>query len=748
MKNLIAFALALISFVPISFSQTYYLDTYIGNPVVVTEIGGPAHQVNQPRDLDFKPGSNELWVVNHGTGAGGSMVIFYNAGQPNQSNEYRIDSHSGHFMIYPSAIAAGDDGYWACVSEIKSTGGSSSTFMGPALWTGDTSVFARVFQSNWVAGLPLGSHLDMLHQSPFAMGIAHDSATAYWVADGHNGNICKYDFGSHHGPGYEDHSDGKIWRYEEVSFTRIPQVPSHMILDKASGWLYFVDGGPKKIKRLNINSGTIAGNLQPPNSGWEQLSGYWEVENATVEDLATLTTQPSGIDYYNNRLVVSDYTTGDIYLYSTDSGFTLLETIVTGLPGMMGIKIGPDGRIWCVNNTENKVYRLDVSPPSTDVAITSIISPLVQNFFPSFYSTNFNVCDNNISPQVEIKNTGTNTITSVELEYLIDGANAVAYLWTGTLASNNSINVTLPSSTVLNGSHLLEVRALTVNGSSDNVELNNLLMGSFRATGPAVNLPFSEEFDAITFPPDGWNYIHYNPNNEMTRVTTGGFGASTGSLKMNNYTGQENISGQKDYFMSPVINMSTSSINSLLTFNIAYAKRAANTNDTLRVLASSDCGNTWDIIYDFSGSALSTAPNTLAAFTPTATQWRTDTVFLAAYAGEPGVIFMFAFTSNFGNNIYIDDISFSDFITGIESVHSVNPIELYPNPTSGIINIILKNRGADAIGNIYSAEGKLVRNFKITENETIINLSEYRTGIYSVSIITNTNIITKRVIKH
>ena len=42
-------------------------------------------------------------------------------------------------------------------------------------------------------------------------GIAADSAKVYWVMDGHNGNICRYDFVEDHGPGYDDHSAGKIW---------------------------------------------------------------------------------------------------------------------------------------------------------------------------------------------------------------------------------------------------------------------------------------------------------------------------------------------------------------------------------------------------------------------------------------------------------------------------------------------------------------------------------------------------------
>src|SRR5688572_20916653 len=134
MKNLFSTLAACCSIALVT-AQPNCLDQYVGATVTPTVIASSTNQVNQPRDLDFKPKSNELWVANYGTTNGGSMVIIYNAGQPNQTSQYRKDSHSGHFMIYPSAIAFGDDGFWAGVSEIRSTAGPTSTFMGPALWT-------------------------------------------------------------------------------------------------------------------------------------------------------------------------------------------------------------------------------------------------------------------------------------------------------------------------------------------------------------------------------------------------------------------------------------------------------------------------------------------------------------------------------------------------------------------------------------------------------------------------------------
>lgn len=731
-------------------AQSNFLDNYIGATVTSTVVASSADFINQPRDLDFKPNSNELWICNYGNSSGGSNVIIYNAGMANQTSQYRKDTHTSHFMRYPSALAFGDDYKWAAVSEIQSTAGPTSTFMGPALWSGDTSITAKVFQNNWVSGLPLGSHLDMLHQSPFAMGIAHDSAMAYWVMDGHNGNLIKYDFVQHHGPGYDNHSAGKLWRYIDVTVTRVVNIPSHLVLDKASGWLYFIDGGPKKIKRMYTNSGTITGTLSPPSTANEPLAGYWKVEGATVEEIATLTTQPCGIDYYNGRVVVSDYTNGDIYIYNTTTTpITLLGTINTGLAGMMGVKVGPDGRIWCVNHTNNNLYRLDISPSVTDAALHSITSPQVENFPTDFYSTLFDVCDGNITPSVEIVNTGTTTVTSVDLQYTIDGGTAVTSSVTVSLAPGASQIVSLSSSSVTNGSHFLKVDITSVNGSADAVDLNNTIAGSFRAFTPALSLPVTEGFSATAFPPAGWNYVHFNPNNKMTRVTAGGFGQSVGSMKMDNYSGNTDITGQIDYLLSPLLDLTTAPSNSYLRFNVAHAKYNSASNDRLQVLLSTDCGATWSIIYDKAGTTLSTAPNITTAFTPTAAQWRKDSVSLSAWSSFNEAIFSFTTTSTFGNNVYVDDIFIGDVTAGISET-AFTSVELFPNPVSEMLRISFGEKlRHDVQANIYSADGRKAKSFLLPASGKSFSLdvSELMAGIYAVELNDGQHVYSRKLIR-
>ncbi len=55
-----------------------YLDRYLVDSLTYTVVGSSANQLNAPRDLDVKPGTNEIWVGNYGTTSGSNFVIFYN----------------------------------------------------------------------------------------------------------------------------------------------------------------------------------------------------------------------------------------------------------------------------------------------------------------------------------------------------------------------------------------------------------------------------------------------------------------------------------------------------------------------------------------------------------------------------------------------------------------------------------------------------------------------------------------------
>ena len=711
----------------------HYLDQYLNGPYNLTLIGDSADRLLSPRDLAFKPNTDELWVVNKGDLNGGTNVIFYHAGLPGQVSEYRKDSHTSHFMLLPTALAFSDIGEFATTGESQSSNGGASTFMGPVLWSTDTDIFARVFQSNWVAGAPLGSHLDMLHQSPMAMGIAHDTIEAYWVFDGYNSDICKYDFVTNHGPGYENHDNGIIYRYTDVDVQREPDVPSHIVKDKSTGWLYIVDTGHKKLIRINTNTGVVVDTLVTPGTAQETLDGYYEMNGVVQEVIDSFTTRPCGIALYDGRLIVGDYDNGNITVYDiTGSSPVMLGVIATGRQGMEGLEIGTDGKIWFVNNTDNAVYRIDPVPVVNDLAVEEITSPDIINAEKEFFSSGFNLCSTLVSPVVTIRNEGTNTQTFASLYYTIDGGSPVSYMWLGTLTSGQTASVSLPSSAVSSGKHKIVVY---VSNPNDGNPANDRKEGSFRSESPVQELPFSESFSASVFPPPGWDYVHYNPNSFIAWDTVGGFGNSAGCFVMHNYPYLEDIAGQKDYVIMPPVDLGTASLNTNFEFNVAYVKYNLAKNDKLLIYASVDCGNTWDTIYFKSGSVLSTAGLSSAYFIPTSTQWRHETISLSAYSGNPEVLFMFVTLSAGGNNLYVDDVSVNDGGVSVEEISSPASLNVFPNPASGQAGVsFYAGKNEQAAIQLSDLQGRQVMEKLIaaTEgiNSTTIDVSGLAKGIY------------------
>lgn len=363
MKMLRCLLLMLICCCSLSAIAQHPLDRYLAGTPTPTTIGTATNAgLDKPVDLEFnlKPGRrHELWVLNRDDFEGSSMSIFYHAGKPQEVIEKRKDSHRGHFMINCPAFAMSDTGDFTTVQEVlNSTGHQTETFMGPVLWTSDTSVFARYYQSNWDPFEPLGSHIDMLHQSPYAMGVAWEKDNIYWVFDGYNKNIVSYNFQTPHDIGGDDHSDGILKRYTEVRVKRVENKPSHMVIDHKTGWLYIVDNGNKRVLRMDIHSGEPSTNISNP---YEPLEEYYRVKSVTWEVfIDSGLVMPVGIDVLDGRLVVTDDNNGDIVFYNTTTGKKNAEIgrVKTGKSGIAGITIAPDSTLWYVNTTSNEVVHL------------------------------------------------------------------------------------------------------------------------------------------------------------------------------------------------------------------------------------------------------------------------------------------------------------------------------------------------------------------------------------------------------
>ncbi len=356
------------------------MDSYLSEPPTVVNVANGDQDILVPRDLDFHPDRtrNELWVINKDVfNTGGSTVRFFNPGEADMTFLYQRDPAARHFLSLPTGIAMADNGNFSTcpgVYDANGNQGTSTPFTGPTLWSADPDIYAQ----NQFG--PLGSHLDMLHVTPRSQGIAHERWNKFWIVDGTNQDVVMHDFRADHGPGNDFHGDAIIHRYPEVSITRDPNdhIVSHCVVDKHTGWLYVVDHGGQRVLRLDTRSGTPDG--APSFGPFEGYVEYLKMTNATWEVVISGGLQePAGIEVVGTHLLVSDHATGEIIIYDMANDFSEEGRLQVGA-GVMGIKVAPNGRIWCVNATQSLLIRVE---PSLNVGMADQRAANTWSMFPN-----------------------------------------------------------------------------------------------------------------------------------------------------------------------------------------------------------------------------------------------------------------------------------------------------------------------------------------------------------------------------
>ena len=366
-------------------------------------IADSSDELSDPRDLEFHPGrANELWIANRATD---SITIVHNTGLENQTSENREDAYSNHFLEEVSAIAFGSyhpefDWQWGSAQETANTycgQGTANNFMGPTLWPSSLTHYAVEHQNDNL----LGSHIDMNHESPYGVGIAHDSDNSYWYNDGYYGELVYYDFQEDHDTGYDDHSDGIVRRYSEIQLTHSMGIPGHMVLDKDTGILYIADPSADRVLWVNTDDSTYnTQDIMSDSSRLEPLAEYSEITGVEWGVLDTGLNRPSGIALEGDQLFVSQNGNGKIIAYdlSTNGKVGLeADTIQTSANSIMGLEIGPDGHLYYVDNGPDEVIRID---PVFDADGDGIMDgedncPLIANYNQADYDGDFqgDVCD-------------------------------------------------------------------------------------------------------------------------------------------------------------------------------------------------------------------------------------------------------------------------------------------------------------------------------------------------------------------
>ncbi len=196
---------------------------------------------------------------------------------------------------------------------------------------------------------------------------------------------------------------------------------------------------------------------------------------------------------------------------------------------------------------------------------------------------------------------------------------------------------------------------------------------------------FSEGFESITVPNTYWSVLNPQQNRQWA-VTNRAAYTGNQCVWFNNFNSG---SGNVDELITPGINIQGLA-SAEIKFWYAYAERADENSDNLRIYVSIDCGQTWTLRRTLAATLLESVPNKVTPFTPQSqSEWREGIVNVSAFIPQgDNLLVKFQFNSGGGNNLYIDDINITGAIGLNEITTEALDLKVMPNPAnqSAVIN--------------------------------------------------------------
>jgi hypothetical protein len=185
-----------------------------------------------------------------------------------------------------------------------------------------------------------------------------------------------------------------------------------------------------------------------------------------------------------------------------------------------------------------------------------------------------------------------------------------------------------------------------------------------------------------------------------------------------------------------------------LSFRMAYARRISTAStDQLRVLASTDCGQTWNPILTRSNTSSPTLATTVQLFTndyiPDLNDYRLEKVSLSNFStGISNFLFKFEMRSDKGNNLFLDNVVVEGTVSNrsLDKLNSIK-VDLFPNPTNESSTILISNpQGKDIKVDLLDLLGRKINQNDLGGSDSEISLEtknvfgEIQKGIYLINV--------------
>lgn len=430
---------------------------------------------------------------------------------------------------------------------------------------------------------------------------------------------------------------------------------------------YYTAAGTGTSNKLNI--ALLQNNIEGPQSGAATFNPSNILPNGNYVHqhmLRHMVTGQWGQDISN---VAMGATATDTFYYtipaalnSVDYDLSNLEIVAFIAEGQQEVITATGGDVTVVNHANAVDAEVATIEPLLDVCAGS--STVSQ------------------SPTVKIRNSGANTLTSIDFSYDVNGGTASTYQWTGSLEYGETEYITLPViSFTPQASNTLNVNITDANGSVDPNAVNN-----------TVNTTF------------GSSNITANSTNITIKITLDQWGSET-SWTLTNSAGTvvaTNPAGYSDAGASG-----------------AYPQ--ADVNLTL----PDDC-YTFEI-FDSYGDGM------CCGYGNGGYEIHANGVLVAGLSGG-------SFSNGDGKAFAVEDAP-----TSVETIVG-NNFKLFPNPAASELNIAFEEMVNEAIVSVVDVQGRVIISQNINNtNFEQINVADLTNGIYMVVINADGKTTTEKI---
>ena len=294
----------------------------------------------------------------------------------------------------------------------------------------------------------------------------------------------------------------------------------------------------------------------------------------------------------------------------------------------------------------------------------------------------------------------------------------------------------------------ISLTATNLNGSSSITKTDMVMAGGY--------VPYFIE----NFENDGFNKDYWSIENSDNDITWDIYNVS-GNSPGNNAAGIEFDEyyppGERDKLISPPFNLEGMS-GAVLEFEHAYAKRHDHDPDSLIIYVSAGCGNNWTRVFadaeDRSGN-FATKERTTSFWPSTNSDWCLSgwganciSIDISQWAGQSEVKIAFESYNEYGNPLFLDNISISQFVGQLET-NIENSVKIFPNPSTGVFHLSLNENHKFRTIKLFNQYGQVVYNEVLNANINTYDIKadeKFANGIYYLQLEGNNISSTKKLI--